>query len=801
MSDRRRDKVLRGEAREQRVLKSRAAVGRWNSEHTDGPWVLKARAGKEKYRLTVERVGLKRMVDGTMHVDCIAWLDERAKGGEWTRVPADPDGHYTFGGPPEQLEDEIWDAVLTTASPEAQASIEDARAKGFPSSSTTVFYDEKVGGGLYCYSNLSYSNSGDNLGAENAWYYTDTGAVGQDKSSASHWERYRAYHSFDTAGLLDTCTVTATTYSAKSALDATTTDFNIRVFAYDWGATLTVADWCNEDTLPADAAHLATYATSGGFVSGTYYDWTNNGVNLINAVNKTADTRVILVSDRDRAKTEPTTGVTENVWIWGGTTCRDTDRPKLTVTYSVAGVGPGTGTGDAIDYTMKVVWSTFRWSTGAGTPFPRAYICEEGITATDRGKTEAYYTPLAGCACDFNFARIPANPAAYYLPAGDYTICVPYFLALDAALTIECDLLVDSSSATTGSTTVVLPATGADSTYGVTVTVPVAKVVAATLSFRVTITSTSGTAKVYWLPTDANCVNLHWGLKASGQSNGWDRMAPVIIMESPPASSHDAPIPLAGRPVVKFLAEGIYPTDKVTLTKYSDRLATEEHDPRSAKVQFTNVLVSTVSRGIMAPGSNRRYIEIGEGSNVIDPPAGATDVAPGVAKWTASTAYAEGALVIPTFNWTRYYRCTVDGTSGATEPWWPLTPDALTTPSTVVDGGATWVDAGDRYQWKANTYYEMVIASSDGTMMVTSVPLHTVLDVKTTPGSLDAGVPAPVVGPLDDTTSAVEVTVTIAGMESSPYYLEVELTDPSGNAKYYRPGAQLKQNLGRLEGA
>ncbi len=67
----------------------------------------------------------------------------------------------------------------------------------------------------------------------------------------------------------------------------------------------------------------------------------------------------------------------------------------------------------------------------------------------------------------------------------------------------------------------------------------------------------------------------------------------------------------------------------------------------------------------------------------------------GAAKqWKANTAYALNDIVIPTEYNGRYYRCTVAGTSGATEPAWQKT---LT--QTQADGTATWRCEG--YEHKA----------------------------------------------------------------------------------------------------
>lgn len=55
----------------------------------------------------------------------------------------------------------------------------------------------------------------------------------------------------------------------------------------------------------------------------------------------------------------------------------------------------------------------------------------------------------------------------------------------------------------------------------------------------------------------------------------------------------------------------------------------------------------------------------------------------------ASTAYTTGDIVVPYYNNGHYYRSTQTGTSSASEPAWPVTNGAA-----VTDGGVTWTEAG-----------------------------------------------------------------------------------------------------------
>lgn len=56
--------------------------------------------------------------------------------------------------------------------------------------------------------------------------------------------------------------------------------------------------------------------------------------------------------------------------------------------------------------------------------------------------------------------------------------------------------------------------------------------------------------------------------------------------------------------------------------------------------------------------------------------------------WAATTAYTLGQYRKPTVSNNHYYKATVAGTSGGSEPTWP------TNGGTVTDGGVTWTDMG-----------------------------------------------------------------------------------------------------------
>jgi len=64
-------------------------------------------------------------------------------------------------------------------------------------------------------------------------------------------------------------------------------------------------------------------------------------------------------------------------------------------------------------------------------------------------------------------------------------------------------------------------------------------------------------------------------------------------------------------------------------------------------------------------------------------------------KWQPSINYRNGVIVTPKTipispNGGHYYKCTTAGTSGQTEPSWPVV-----TGSTVTDGSVTWKESGN----------------------------------------------------------------------------------------------------------
>lgn len=117
----------------------------------------------------------------------------------------------------------------------------------------------------------------------------------------------------------------------------------------------------------------------------------------------------------------------------------------------------------------------------------------------------------------------------------------------------------------------------------------------------------------------------------------------------------------------------------------------------------------------VAAAYNRGYLAFSDLKNtplapaaVYDLPSGTVDpytMRPFGDRWKAATAYKAGEVVTPSSGTAgngHTYRCTVSGTSGTTEPTWPLADGA-----TVTDGSCTWKETTVH----ANTVIESIPAT------------------------------------------------------------------------------------------
>lgn len=157
-------------------------------------------------------------------------------------------------------------------------------------------------------SSLAASSSG---GAESVGQYYSSGSeyLYVDEWGTSGWvlfmynSIYEFFLSFDTSSIPDTDTVSAAVLNLTSQVDNSLTDFTIEARLYDWGASLTTADWVAGANL-SSLTLLAHRDTASGWTAATAYDLTDDA--FAANVNKTGSTRLLLCSDHTTSSTAPT---------------------------------------------------------------------------------------------------------------------------------------------------------------------------------------------------------------------------------------------------------------------------------------------------------------------------------------------------------------------------------------------------------------------------------------------------------------------------------------------------------------
>jgi len=144
---------------------------------------------------------------------------------------------------------------------------------------------------------------------------------------------YESFTAFDLSGLPDDDNITDAVLSLYGVSDLYTVDVSLEARSYDWGVSLTTADWRTPAQL-SGLTRLATFDTTGFSASG-YNDFTADGSNLLNAIDPTATLRMILCSAETVAASDP--GVADE---YGAFRAADeagtTQDPKLVVTHAPA---------------------------------------------------------------------------------------------------------------------------------------------------------------------------------------------------------------------------------------------------------------------------------------------------------------------------------------------------------------------------------------------------------------------------------------------------------------------------------
>lgn len=207
---------------------------------------------------------------------------------------------------------------------------------------TYVIYSDSADG--YVYSQAAFSaystarSGGGTLTADSSNDYVVVGQV-QIPGALADYYCYEGFISFDTSGI--GANPTAAVLDMYGAFDWSGVNFTVNARAYDWGASVTTADYIAGASLSANALR-ATFATSGFTTSG-YNTFTSEGTfkdNLTNPV------RLVLSSSRLESGTTPGSASTagdandERVYFFSSNKTGISNDPTLTVTADALPAGP-----------------------------------------------------------------------------------------------------------------------------------------------------------------------------------------------------------------------------------------------------------------------------------------------------------------------------------------------------------------------------------------------------------------------------------------------------------------------------
>lgn len=143
------------------------------------------------------------------------------------------------------------------------------------------------------------------------------------------------FFNFDTTGIPDADVISAVELAMYGSTDASTTNFKLLAAVYDYGASITTADYRNQAALQA-LTPIAEFDTApAGWSTAGYNVFTELSGGLVAAINKTGNTRLVMWSDRHEAGTEATGS--EYIGFWSSAEAQAGERrPRLTITHAAA---------------------------------------------------------------------------------------------------------------------------------------------------------------------------------------------------------------------------------------------------------------------------------------------------------------------------------------------------------------------------------------------------------------------------------------------------------------------------------
>lgn len=207
-----------------------------------------------------------------------------------------------------------------------------------------VFNTSTADGRNRC-SNATYATARSGGGT----FATDTTAtfteVGQELFGGVYY-CYEAYWDFDTSSIPSGATITSVTLEGycTSVTTSSSSAAVVNVRVYDWGATVTSADWIAGASVSAQTL-VAHSVAIGSLTTSAYNTFTDDA--LAANINKGGITRFILTTDRFEAGTAPTGA--PNGGEYASFDTAEGNDPKLTVTWTTSALG-GNASGTGASY-------------------------------------------------------------------------------------------------------------------------------------------------------------------------------------------------------------------------------------------------------------------------------------------------------------------------------------------------------------------------------------------------------------------------------------------------------------------
>jgi hypothetical protein len=200
---------------------------------------------------------------------------------------------------------------------------------------TTIFADT-ADGYTQC-NNATYATAQSGGGTFVVTDNNVAATIGQSNGS-SIYRCYQGYLSFDTSAITDTDKVYTVLLETALFADSSTVDFTVKAAYYDWGASITSADWNSNPN--ALSEQVATLATSGIGSVDTYKQWTSTAAFLTVTNIKTGSVRLLIYSSLFAVPTAPALNSTEHIQLYSIEQSGTSLDPKITITHAAVAQPP-----------------------------------------------------------------------------------------------------------------------------------------------------------------------------------------------------------------------------------------------------------------------------------------------------------------------------------------------------------------------------------------------------------------------------------------------------------------------------